>query len=231
MGYATPCMRTTVNEDIPTKGFRKWIKNTVASVFESFFRSRGGMLSKECSFYFAHESVHATMLYFFVLSQDTLFLPDDSFFSLYRVFGVTEVFNEVLGDYYIVICLCSRGSLFGIFRSTRSLLFPFFLNISLSLPMWQCLFKTVCFLGQGTLFRRSFFVLTRFLASQVFNKALSIFVPGHFCLPHLCGMRIEGVGSSGHVTTPAPHAFSCLFPSFLVHNTYHTNTHFSMIQY
>jgi hypothetical protein len=63
------------------------------------------MLSKECSFYFAHESVHATMLYFFVLSQDTLFLPDDSFFSLYRVFGVTEVFNEVLGDYYIVICM------------------------------------------------------------------------------------------------------------------------------
>ena len=32
------------------------------------------------------------------------------------------------------------------------------------------------------------------------------------------------VGSSGHVTTPAPHAFSCvLFPSFLVHNTHHTN--------
>jgi hypothetical protein len=59
-----------------------------------------------------------------MLSQDTLFLPDDSFLSLYRVFGVTEVFNEILGDYYIVICLCSRGSLSGLFRSIRVLLLP-----------------------------------------------------------------------------------------------------------
>jgi hypothetical protein len=36
-----------------------------------------------------------------MLSQDTLFLSDYSFFSPYRVFfGVTEVFNEVLGDSY-----------------------------------------------------------------------------------------------------------------------------------
>jgi len=35
-----------------------------------------------------------------MLSQDTLFLSDDSFFSPYRVFGVTEVFNEVLGNSY-----------------------------------------------------------------------------------------------------------------------------------
>ncbi len=46
-----------------------------------------------------------------MLNQDTLFLPDDSFLSLYRVFGVTEVFNEVLGDYFII---CFRGSPFAI---------------------------------------------------------------------------------------------------------------------
>ena len=98
-------------------------------------------------------------------SQDTLFLPDDSFFSLYRVFGVTEVFNEVLGDY---ICLCSRGSLFGLFalhEPSITLLYKCF-TVYANVAMFHLFFFP----------RRSFFVLTRFLASQVFNKALSIFV-------------------------------------------------------
>jgi len=82
------------------------------------------MLLKECSFYFAHESVstrYTTMLQFLVLSQDTLYLPDDSFFSLYRVFGVTEVFNEVLGDYYYCYMSLFQGEPFWPFRSIRSL--------------------------------------------------------------------------------------------------------------
>jgi hypothetical protein len=83
-----------------------------------------------------------------LLSQDTLFLPDDSFFSLYRVFGVTEVFNEVPGDLHVSV----PGGAFSAFSLYTSLLFPFFLNISLSSPMWQCLFKTVCFFWVKVLF-------------------------------------------------------------------------------
>ena len=89
-------MRTTVDEDIPTKGFRKWIKNTVASVLRASFAPGGAY-----AFILPMTSVLYHDVIIFVSSQDTLFLPDDSFFSLYRVFGVTEVFNEVLGDYYM----------------------------------------------------------------------------------------------------------------------------------
>jgi len=99
------------------------------------------MLLKECSFYFAHESVstrYTTMLQFLVLSQDTLFLPDDSFFSLYRVFGVTEVFNEVLGDYYYCYVFVPGGAFLAFSIYKIAFYYPFFINVSLSMPMWQC---------------------------------------------------------------------------------------------
>jgi hypothetical protein len=93
-----------------------------------FFCSRGSICFQKSAPFIAHES----MLQFLVLSQDTLFLPDDSFFSLYRVFGVTEVFNEVPGDLYVFV----PGGAFSAFRSIRAFYYPF-INVPLSMPMWQ----------------------------------------------------------------------------------------------
>lgn len=101
--YNPQYIRMTVDQKIttPTKGLPG----------DRGHSEHGSMDKEHCCFVCSRGSIcfpksapfiaHGSMLQFLVLSQDTLFLPDDSFFSLYRVFGVTEVFNEVLGDYYM----------------------------------------------------------------------------------------------------------------------------------
>jgi len=140
-------------------------KNTVASVFESFFRSKGEyMLLTECSFILPMNPCSHHVIISRVKPGHS-FPPWRFLLSLYRGFGATEVFNEVLGDYYIVICLCSRGSPFGLFDLQDRFCSPS--NISPSLPMWQCLFwvKVLFSLDDPFLSLRGFRFLMRLWAS------------------------------------------------------------------
>jgi len=117
-------------------------------------------------------------------SQDTLFLPDDSFLSLYRVFGVTEVFNEVPGDYFMIISLCSTGVL-RCFHSTALetiIECSYYPSECFTALLWQITF-------QETLLRaKALFFPPLDDISEVFNETLSMFVCTYFSLPGHLGL-------------------------------------------